>query len=86
MDDCVSKVMRDEEQKCCGAAGDKSLRHPGLSAYASNKILLHNSCSDGVSSSITCELGMSEATGKTFKNIISVFCKAAGISKSIVEN
>ena len=86
MDDCVSEVMIDEEQKCCGAAGDKSLRHPGLSAYASNKLLLHDSCSDGVSSSITCELGMSEATGKNFKNIIPVFCKAAGISKSIVEN
>ena len=86
MDECVSKVMRDEEQKCCGAAGDKSFRHPGLSAYASNKLLLHNSCSNGVSSSITCELGMTEATGKTFKNIISVFCKAAGIPKSIVEN
>ena len=86
MSKCITNVTRDESQKCCGAAGDKSLRNPGLSIYASNKLSFQDDRTQGVSSSITCELGMSEATGRRFKNIISIFCEAAGVSKSVVEN
>ena len=86
MKTCISNVTQDQDQKCCGAAGDKSLRYPGLSIYASNKLSFHDDCINGVSSSITCEMGMSEATGKNFTNIIPIFCEAAGLTKTVVEN
>ena len=57
---------------CCAFAGDRGLLHPELTASATEKetaeVLLHN-YSGYYSSNITCEMGMSEATGKDYVGI-----------------
>jgi D-lactate dehydrogenase len=65
---------------CCAFAGDRGLLFPELTASATEKesaeVLARNY--DGYySSNITCEIGMSEATGKDYVGIVYLVEKAS---------
>jgi len=54
---------------CCGMAGDRSMRYPELSA-ASLQHLNVAGCSDGYSTSRTCEMSLSTNSGIHFKGLV----------------
>jgi len=65
---------------CCAFAGDRGLLYPELTASATEKETAEvNACDyDGYySSNITCEIGMSEATGKDYVSIVYLVEKAS---------
>jgi D-lactate dehydrogenase len=65
---------------CCAFAGDRGLLFPELTASATEKesaeVKAHN-YGGYYSSNITCEIGMSEATGKDYVSIVYLVEKAA---------
>ncbi|MGB7876809.1 MAG: FAD-binding and (Fe-S)-binding domain-containing protein [Anaerolineales bacterium] len=65
---------------CCAFAGDRGLLYPELTASATEKesaeVLSHD-YGGYYSSNITCELGMSEATGKNYMGIVYLVEKAS---------
>ncbi len=72
---CSSEVIIPQDSGCCGFAGDRGLLVPGLtkSATAMEVDELHNIEADGYySTSRTCEMGMSLATGKSYDSIVSL--------------
>ena len=48
-------------------AGDRGMRYPELAAGALQHISLPEGCSDGYSSSRTCEVNMSQHSGINFR-------------------
>lgn len=67
---------------CCAFAGDRGLLFPKLTASATEKEAAEvNACGyDGYySSNITCEIGMSEATGQDYVSIIYLVERASRI-------
>ena len=54
---------------CCGMAGDRSMRYPELSAH-SLQHLNTGGCSDGYSTSRTCEMSLSTNSGIHFKGLV----------------
>ena len=64
---------------CCAFAGDRGLLHPELTSSATKKeaaeVLSHN-YGGHYSSNITCEIGMSEGTGKDYIGIVYLVEKA----------
>ena len=70
---CAEEVIVPNNLQCCGMAGDRGLIYPELTASAThdeaNEVLQTDA--DGYySSNITCETGMSNSTGKSYRNII----------------
>jgi len=65
---------------CCAFAGDRGLLYPELTASATEKesaeVLLRD-YGGYYSSNITCEMGMSEATGKDYVGIVYLVEKAS---------
>lgn len=65
---------------CCAFAGDRGLLYPELTASATEKesaeVLSHN-YGGHYSSNITCEMGMSEATGRDYVGIVYLVEKAS---------
>jgi D-lactate dehydrogenase len=64
---------------CCGFAGDRGLLYPELTASATEKEsaeVLEGDYTGYYSSNITCEMGMSEATGKDYVGIVYLVEKA----------
>ena len=68
-------VFIPESWGCCGFAGDRGLTHPELTASATAKqaeeIKVRNT-ELYVSANRTCEMGMTQATGKQYRHIIEV--------------
>ena len=65
---------------CCAFAGDRGLLFPELTASATEKEAteVNSHAYDGYySSNITCEIGMSEATGKTYSSIVYLVERAS---------
>jgi D-lactate dehydrogenase len=69
---CAAKVEVPAEVGCCGFAGDKGFTTPELNAHAlrSLKDSLPAGVSSGVSTSRTCEIGLSAASGKPYRSLI----------------
>jgi D-lactate dehydrogenase len=70
---CASHVIIPDELNCCGFAGDKGLQYPELTAAATQKEAdeVNQTQFNGYySSNITCEMGMSLATGKQYRSLI----------------
>ena len=68
---------------CCAFAGDRGILHPELTASATKKEAASFSEQDFdayLSTNLTCEIGMSRATGKSFKHILVTLDEVA-ISK-----
>ena len=64
---------------CCAFAGDRGLLHPELTASATQKEsaeVLAGEYGGHYSSNITCEMGMSEGTGKEYVGIVYLVEKA----------
>jgi D-lactate dehydrogenase len=64
------------EPFCCGTGGDRSLRVPELPKNAVNQSLQGITSAHGISSSRTCELGLSEAMGIKFSSIEALMYRA----------
>jgi D-lactate dehydrogenase len=65
---------------CCAFAGDRGLLYPELTASATEKETAEVNTHDYdgyYSSNITCEIGMSEATGKDYLSIVYLVEKAS---------
>jgi D-lactate dehydrogenase len=65
---------------CCAFAGDRGLLYPELTASATEKEtaeVLSRNYGGYYSSNITCEMGMSEATGKDYVGIVYLVEKAS---------
>lgn len=78
---CVaSKVVAPLHATCCGMAGDRGMLHPELTASATHMEVadLAEVAADALhlSSNKTCEIGMSEATGRPYRSIVFALCEA----------
>ena len=74
--DCVSSVETALEPFCCGTGGDRGFRHPELIKNAVDRSVKGLSSQKGVSSSRTCELGLSEALDMEFSSIEALVYRA----------
>ena len=56
---------------CCGMAGDRGMRYPELTGSSLSYLDLPKSCSDGYSTSRTCEMSLSNhSDGVPFKGLV----------------
>ena len=57
---------------CCGMAGDRGFYYPGLTASATHaeaSEVLQAECDDCYSTAKTCEMALSDATGKNYRSV-----------------
>jgi D-lactate dehydrogenase len=77
---CSQEVLVPQEAGCCAFAGDRGFLHPELtaSATASEVAELESQRHDGYfSSSRTCEIGMTRATGRTYRSYLHLLDEAS---------
>jgi len=78
---CSSHVVTCDEVLCCGFAGDRGFTRPELNEHALRhlKAALPADCTNGYSSSRTCEIGLSEHAGRPYQSILYLVegCSAA---------
>ncbi|MBB5017976.1 D-lactate dehydrogenase [Chitinivorax tropicus] len=69
---CARSVVVPPDVSCCGFAGDKGLTTPELNAHALRflKSALPANCHEGVSTSRTCEIGLSHHAGLPYHSIV----------------
>ncbi|WP_027967636.1 FAD-binding and (Fe-S)-binding domain-containing protein [Halomonas halocynthiae] len=68
---CSTNVVIPEDIHCCGFAGDKGFSLPELNDHALRTLkpaVQH--CSEGVSTSRTCEIGLSSHSGVDYHNLV----------------
>ncbi|MCQ9424175.1 FAD-binding oxidoreductase [Pseudomonas sp. LJDD11] len=68
---CSVNVVIPEGIHCCGFAGDKGFTHPELNAHSLRP--LKNAvqyCSEGISTSRTCEIGLSHHSGIDYHSLV----------------
>jgi D-lactate dehydrogenase len=77
---CADEAIVPIEFGCCGFAGDRGFTHPELTEAATRaeaaEIDALPPCDFYVSSSRTCEIGMTRATGKEFRSFWSLLDEA----------
>lgn len=72
---CATSVVVPMDAGCCGFAGDRGMLHPELTASATRaeaREATTRPYDAYVSSNRTCELGMSRATGHTYRHVLEV--------------
>ena len=62
---------------CCGMAGDRGMRYPELTGSSLQHLDLPSSCSDGYSTSRTCEMSLSNHSGVNFRSLLYLLDEAA---------
>jgi D-lactate dehydrogenase len=70
---CAERVVIPRDAGCCGFAGDRGFSHPELTASATHHEAaeVRMEAFDGhFSSSRTCEVGMTRATGEIYRSIV----------------
>ena len=69
---CAADVTEVADVLCCGFAGDKGFSHPELNEHALRNLrpAIPAGCTQGYSSSRTCEIGLSERAGFPYRSII----------------
>jgi D-lactate dehydrogenase len=69
---CAAHVVQPERVGCCGWAGDKGWTVPELNAHALRDLreAIPAGCDNGYSSSRTCEIGLAEHSGITYRSIV----------------
>lgn len=74
MDRCCTQVIIPDGIHCCGFAGDKGMKTPELNASALRllKDQVPPNCTEGVSNSRTCEIGLTEHSGVPYRSILYV--------------
>jgi D-lactate dehydrogenase len=82
---CSASVVTSDGEQCCGFAGERGFVRPELNEHALRhlKESIPAACTSGVSSSRTCEIGLSEAAGVPYRSILYLVegcssAKAAG--------
>ena len=68
---CAEAVVEPAGVTCCGFAGDRGFVVPELNAHALRKIHaeLPSACCEGVSTNRTCEIGLTEETGRPYHSV-----------------
>jgi D-lactate dehydrogenase len=68
---CSEKVVIPPDVKCCGFGGDRGFAVPELNDHALRTLpdALPKSCTEGYSSNKTCEIGLSDHTGREYRSI-----------------
>ncbi len=69
---CAERVAIPAEVGCCGWAGDKGFTVPELNAHALRELraALPAGCTDGYSTSRTCEIGLAHHSGVPYRSIV----------------
>ena len=55
---------------CCGMAGDRGMRYPELTQASLQNLAIPSNCSDGYSTSRTCEMSLSNHSGIHFRGLV----------------
>jgi D-lactate dehydrogenase len=77
---CAAEVVEPEHVGCCGWAGDKGWTVPELNAHALRDLRpsIPAGCTQGYSSSRTCEIGLAQHAGITYRSIVHLVDAASG--------
>jgi len=69
---CSANIIVPEDIKCCGFAGDKGFYLPALneSALQTLRSQVPEKCTQGLSNSKTCEIGLSHHSGINYQSIL----------------
>ncbi len=68
---CAENIVLPEGINCCGFAGDKGFTHPEVNASALKTLPTQvASCTEGYSTSRTCESGLTLHSGKPYFNLL----------------
>jgi D-lactate dehydrogenase len=69
---CCDAVVTVDAVQCCGFAGERGFMRPELNEHALRHLhaAIPGGCAGGVSSSRTCEIGLSEAAGIPYESIL----------------
>jgi D-lactate dehydrogenase len=75
---CAAEVVVPPRVGCCGFAGDRGFTHPELNAAALSELPAGvKGCTEGVSNSRTCEIGLSLHGGIPFRSIVFLADRAS---------
>jgi len=78
---CVEKVIVPNHHGCCGFAGDRGLYYPELTSAASAReagdVKTYKDVLGYYSTSKTCEIGISDATGAPYQSIVFLVERAS---------
>jgi D-lactate dehydrogenase len=76
---CAARVVVPEGIGCCGFAGDKGFTMPELNeaALSGLKAQIPSGCGRGVSTSRTCELGLSSHSGLSYRSLAHLVLAAS---------
>ncbi len=76
---CAEQVILPADIQCCGFAGDKGLFYPELNqaALADLKSAVPTGCGVGISSNRSCEIGLSEHSGISYKGVVYLLEQAS---------
>ena len=66
---------------CCGMAGDRGMRFPELTGSSLSYLDLPSSCSDGYSTSRTCEMSLSNHSDVSFRGLVYLVDEATSSKK-----
>ncbi|WXL27789.1 FAD-binding and (Fe-S)-binding domain-containing protein [Ectopseudomonas mendocina] len=68
---CATEVVIPEGIHCCGFAGDKGFTHPELNSHALRSLRSAvQYCVEGISTSRTCEIGLSQHGGIDYHSVV----------------
>ncbi len=69
---CSAQVVAVDEVQCCGFAGERGFMRPELNEHALRHLkgALPAGCTEGYSTSRTCEIGLSEMAGMPYQSIL----------------
>lgn len=76
---CATAVVQPASIGCCGFAGSLGFTNPELNAHALRDLPeAVSGCGSGVCSSRTCEIGLSQHGGITYRSIFDLVDRASG--------
>lgn len=79
----AEEVVVPLENGCCGMAGDRGFLVPELTASATlleaEEVKSHTGCQGHYSSTRTCEMALSAATGKNYESILYLVAEGLGV-------
>jgi D-lactate dehydrogenase len=81
---CCAAVVTVDAVQCCGFAGDRGFTRPELNEHALRHLhaAIPAGCTGGVSSSRTCEIGLSEAAGVPYESILCLVERCSSMPAS----
>jgi D-lactate dehydrogenase len=85
---CAKEVIVPHDISCCGWAGDRGFTVPELNASALARLArqIPDTCSEGYSTSRTCEIGLSLHSGRPYRSIVYLVDHASKNSRTVERN